>query len=119
MSNRSDKRRVPLPAPPSTSQAPEAASQPLVTIWWAYLSATGATFLSTVTGDAVDMAAPDGPPPELSIVIPAFNEERRIGVCLGSLARQDIDVTYEVVLVDNHSTPLTQRCASLVQQQVV
>src|SRR5579859_3794677 len=43
-------------------------------------------------------------PPELSIVVPAFNEERCIGACIRSLAGQEIDRTYEVILVDNNST---------------
>src|SRR5579859_2543769 len=46
-------------------------------------------------------------PPELSIVVPAFNEERCIGACIRSLAGQEIDRTYEVILVDNNSTDAT------------
>ena len=49
--------------------------------------------------------------PTLSIVIPAFNEERCIGDCLRSLARQEIGVPFEVVLVDNNSTDATVRVA--------
>jgi len=46
-------------------------------------------------------------PPELSIIVPAFNEERCIGACIRSLACQDIDRAYEVILVDNNSTDAT------------
>jgi GT2 family glycosyltransferase len=42
--------------------------------------------------------------PDLSIVVPAYNEEHSIGACLGSLAHQNTDRSYEVILVDNNST---------------
>ena len=45
--------------------------------------------------------------PELSIVIPAYNEACSIGACLQSLARQKTERSYEVVLVDNNSTDST------------
>jgi glycosyltransferase involved in cell wall biosynthesis len=45
--------------------------------------------------------------PDVSVVIPAFNEERWIGACLESLSRQRIDRTYELVLVDNNCTDST------------
>jgi glycosyltransferase involved in cell wall biosynthesis len=67
--------------------------------------------LRPVTGVyAAHVVAPDAPP-RLSIVIPAFNEETRIGACLQSLAHQAIDASYEVVLVDNNSTDATVRVA--------
>jgi cellulose synthase/poly-beta-1,6-N-acetylglucosamine synthase-like glycosyltransferase len=47
------------------------------------------------------------PPPDLSIIVPAFNEERCVGACIRSLACQDVDRTYEVILVDNGSTDAT------------
>lgn len=65
--------------------------------------------VSLVEGDTeafTDMAAA-GPPPELSIVVPAYNEEQRIGACIRSLVHQETDRTYEVILVDNHSTDAT------------
>jgi glycosyltransferase involved in cell wall biosynthesis len=49
--------------------------------------------------------------PEVSVVIPAFNEEHRIAACLHSLARQDTDRLYEVVLVDNNCTDRTLEVA--------
>ncbi len=59
-----------------------------------------------MTSESTDVAAPR-PPAELSIVVPAYNEERCIGACIRSLARQEIDRTYEVILVDNNSTDAT------------
>ncbi|HEX8967343.1 MAG TPA: glycosyltransferase, partial [Chloroflexota bacterium] len=40
-------------------------------------------------------------------VVPAHNEQGYIAACLRSLARQDIDQPYEVVLVDNNCTDQT------------
>jgi glycosyltransferase involved in cell wall biosynthesis len=52
-----------------------------------------------------------GTTPALSIVIPAYNEECSIAACLQSLARQQTDVQYEVLLVDNNSTDATVETA--------
>jgi glycosyltransferase involved in cell wall biosynthesis len=49
--------------------------------------------------------------PELSIVIPAYNEACSDGACLQSLGRQKTDRSYEVVLVDNNSTDATVEAA--------
>lgn len=43
----------------------------------------------------------------LSVIIPAYNEEKRIAACLGSLARQETCERFEVILVDNDSTDST------------
>lgn len=43
----------------------------------------------------------------ISVVIPAYNEEDAIGVCLSSLVKQKYDKPFEVVLVDNNSTDRT------------
>ena len=40
----------------------------------------------------------------VSIVIPAYNEEKLIGKCLSSLVKQDIGEKIEVILVNNSST---------------
>lgn len=40
----------------------------------------------------------------ISVVIPAFNEEERIGDCLAALARQQTKRPFEVIVVDNQST---------------
>ncbi len=44
--------------------------------------------------------------PEVSVVIPALNEEGELGECLASLARQDFPA-FEVIVVDNGSTDRT------------
>ena len=57
--------------------------------------------------------------PKYSIVIPAFNEERYIGDCLQSLARQDFTGDYEVIVADNNSTDSTAELASSLGATVV
>ena len=49
--------------------------------------------------------------PQLSIVVPAYNEEHSIAACIRSLAEQEIDCSYEVILVDNNSTASTVAAA--------
>jgi glycosyltransferase involved in cell wall biosynthesis len=46
----------------------------------------------------------------LSIIIPAFNEERLIGACLDAIATQT-DMPDEVIVVDNNSTDRTAEIA--------
>lgn len=50
---------------------------------------------------------------EVSVVIPAFNEEKYIGETLFSLLRseQATDINYEVIVVDNNSTDKTVELA--------
>lgn len=44
----------------------------------------------------------------ISVIIPAFNEERMIGQCLASLASQDISrEAFDIIVVDNGSTDNT------------
>lgn len=50
-------------------------------------------------------------PLTLSIVIPVFNEERHIVLCLNSIARQTIQPS-EVIIVDNNCTDKTVKLAS-------
>ncbi len=47
----------------------------------------------------------------LSVVIPAFNEERRLPSCLAALAAQDTEEPFEVIVVDNASTDRTAEVA--------
>lgn len=48
----------------------------------------------------------------ISIVLPAYNEERFIARCLQSLTKQDYDGAYEIIVVDNGSTDATATIAS-------
>src|SRR6185369_10450324 len=43
----------------------------------------------------------------ISVVIPAFNEEHTIGLCLKALVRQNTKRPFEVIVVDNNSTDQT------------
>lgn len=48
----------------------------------------------------------------ISVVIPAYNEEKTIGYCLESLANQQTTKKYEVIVVDNCSIDKTNFIAS-------
>ena len=61
----------------------------------------------------------DAAGPRFSVVIPAFNEERLIGGCLQSLARQDFTGGHEVIVVDNNCTDDTAQIARLYGAIVV
>jgi GT2 family glycosyltransferase len=56
----------------------------------------------------------DAAHPEVSIVIPAFNKAEYTMRCLESLSRQASKYSFEVVLVDNHSTDLTPQLTGIV-----
>ncbi len=58
--------------------------------------------------------------PKVSIVIPAYNEEKYIGRTLFSLLKseQKTDISYEVILVDNNSTDKTVEVAKKFQSGV-
>lgn len=47
----------------------------------------------------------------ISVVIPAYNEEERIGICLDALVNQETDEPYEVIVVDHDSTDRTRAIA--------
>lgn len=49
--------------------------------------------------------------PQVSTVIPAYNEEKYIGSCLKSLVKQKTDLNYEVIVVDNNSDDETVKIA--------
>lgn len=49
--------------------------------------------------------------PVVSIVIPAFNEEKYLPKCLESLKKQNFDLPYEIIVVDNNSTDNTAKIA--------
>lgn len=50
-------------------------------------------------------------PSLISVVIPAYNEEENIALCLASLMRQTAKVPMEVILVDNNSKDRTIKTA--------
>ncbi len=43
----------------------------------------------------------------ISVIIPAYNEEKEIGICLSSLVNQITTQKFEVILVDNNSNDKT------------
>lgn len=55
----------------------------------------------------------------ISVVIPAFNEERYLGACLRSLQAQDVKERWEVIVADNGSTDATSRIARQYGARVV
>jgi glycosyltransferase involved in cell wall biosynthesis len=57
------------------------------------------------TGQAVERA------PEVSVIVPARNEEASLGACLESLVAQT-GVTLEVIVVDDHSSDRTREIAA-------
>ena len=59
------------------------------------------------------MSPEEGTPtePEVSIIIPARNEEASLGTCLGSLVSQH-GVDFEIVVVNDHSTDRTREIAT-------
>src|ERR1035438_3466786 len=61
---------------------------------------------------SVDMSATEIVPgqPQVSIVIPARNEEASLGSCLESLVAQT-GVSFEIIVVDDHSTDRTREIA--------
>lgn len=48
---------------------------------------------------------------EISIIIPAYNENLYIGPCLQSLVLQRTKYSFEVVVIDNNSTDMTRKIA--------
>lgn len=57
--------------------------------------------------------------PQISIVIPAYNEARFITACLNSLKDQDFPGSVEVIVVDNNSNDGTGTLASKLGAKVV
>ncbi len=57
--------------------------------------------------------------PFISVVVPAYNEERFLSACLASLKAQDYAGGYEIIVVDNASTDRTAEIASNLGARVV
>lgn len=56
--------------------------------------------------------------PEVSVIVPARNEAACLGDCLRSLAAQEC-VSYEIIVVDDHSTDATREIAASFPVQVI
>lgn len=54
----------------------------------------------------------------ISVVIPAYNEEKLLARCLDSLVHQNIQQPFEVILVDNDSTDTTREIAQKYTQKL-
>lgn len=54
----------------------------------------------------------------ISVVIPAYNEEKNISKCLEALSRQSTSLNFEVILVDNGSTDKTVELAKKFNQKI-
>lgn len=57
--------------------------------------------------------------PLVSIIVPAYNEEKNIGACVRSLIKQQTSASYEVIVVDNNSTDRTGQIAASLGARVV
>lgn len=57
--------------------------------------------------------------PYISVVIPAYNEEKRIGACLHALQKQNFSLPYEIIIADNNSTDNTAHLAKRMRIRVV
>lgn len=57
--------------------------------------------------------------PDVSIIIPAYNEEKYIGAALSSLRRQKSSLTYEIIVGDGNCTDNTAKIAKDYGAKVV
>lgn len=55
---------------------------------------------------------------KISVVVPAFNEEERLGACLKSLENQ-IEKPFEIIVVDNNSTDKTVEIAKKFNVKII
>jgi len=46
---------------------------------------------------------------DVSVILPAYNEEKYIGACLAAIRRQKFDGTYEIIVGDGNSKDNTQK----------
>ncbi|MBU0569746.1 glycosyltransferase family 2 protein [Patescibacteria group bacterium] len=49
--------------------------------------------------------------PQVSIIIPAFNEDKYISKCLESILKQETNMPFETIVVNNNSTDKTKAIA--------
>lgn len=57
--------------------------------------------------------------PLVSVIVPAYNEEKYITRCLSALTNQQTSCQYEVIIVDNASTDATSQIAQTFPVKVV
>ena len=55
--------------------------------------------------------------PEVSVIVPAYNNEKYIGRCLESLLRQDFTGSYEIVMVNDGSADKTLEIAEEIAKE--
>lgn len=56
---------------------------------------------------------------DISVVIPAFNEEKYLGLCLRAVKNQHYRGKYEIIVVNNNSTDATENIAKSFEVRVV
>ena len=56
---------------------------------------------------------------DISVVVPAYNEEKLLSFCLESLKKQKFEGKYEIIVVDNSSTDKTREVAKRFGAKVV
>lgn len=74
---------------------------------------------TSVNGEALEPASTDATSPELSFVIPAFNEEEMISRTIDSIHRLVPPFRYEIIVVDNCSTDATAAVAAELGATVI
>ena len=57
--------------------------------------------------------------PVISVIVPAYNEEKFLPQCLEALKNQSFNLPYEIIVVDNNSTDLTGEIARNAGVKVV
>ena len=57
--------------------------------------------------------------PVISVVVPAYNEERIIATCLQHLQAQDLQLPYEIIIANNNSTDNTAAIAEKLGARVL
>ncbi len=57
--------------------------------------------------------------PQISIIIPAYNEAKYINACLASIFAQVTDFQYQVIVVDNNSSDVTAKIAAKWPVQLI
>jgi len=57
--------------------------------------------------------------PIISIIVPAYNEEKYLPKCLWALTHQDFKLPYEIIVVDNNSADKTKKIAKKFGARVV